>query len=119
MEVNKKYLKILRQVISVFETVRHENLEAIPNVETGFSHADTWWRILMEKNSYSQEILDIKYYTIYSLLLKIIFLQMKFPSSSDHYVKRGELLDFVNNQLFVYLENELWFADQLFQKQKK
>jgi hypothetical protein len=114
---NKKIFEILAS-ISVFETVRHENLEAIPNVETGFSHADTWWRILMEKNSYSQEILDIKYYTIYSLLLKIIFLQMKFPSFSDHYVKRGELLDFVNNQLFVYLENELWFADQLFQNKK-
>lgn len=100
--------------IAQFEKMRELGFNEITNPNESISTADKWWRVVCAKNDDLQQELDNGYFILYNFLLKVVSLQIKYGKKKDFEKKKNFLIEFINNQLFIYPENEFWYALKLF-----
>lgn len=104
--------------IAQFEEMRRRGLKEIPNPSECYSIADKWWDVVCEDNDELQQVLSLKYLILYSFLLKVVSLQIKYRKKNEFEIKKNQLVEFINSQLFLYPENEFWYALKLFSGEK-
>ena len=100
--------------IAQFEKMRELNLKEIPASNECISIADKWWGVVSKNDDDLQQVLDLRYLVLYNFLLKVVYLQIKFSKKKESSIKRNSLLEFINFKLFIYPENEFWYALNLF-----
>jgi hypothetical protein len=100
--------------IAQFEKMRELGFNEITNPNESISTADKWWRVVCAKNDDLQQDLDIRYFVLYNFLLKVVSLQIEYGKKKDFEKKKNFLIEFINNQLYIYPENEFWYALKLF-----